>query len=315
MSLAAPAFLLLLALVPLGVLAQRSVARRRRRFAVRYPAALTVAAVAGQASPWPRRLSPALLALAVVAISIALARPHRAVAVPIEQASVVLIMDTSRSMLAEDVSPTRFEAARRAANRFIDRVPDRLQVGVVGFSSTAHTVLDPGLDREAARTTLLSLDPDGGTATGDALQVALDRIEARRGKGRRPPAAIILLSDGKWTAGSDPIPAARRAGQLKVPVYTVALGTPEGILPGGPFSPPTPVPPDPLTLRQISAASGGRAYQVDDADELEGIYQRLGSQIGTRKVKREATAAFAGAGLVLLLAGAAAGLRRRGVLP
>ena len=150
---------------------------------------------------------------------------------PVEKASVVLVTDESGSMSATDVDPSRLEAARSAAKSFLDRVPDKLLVGFVGFSSQTNAVVEPTLDRTPVESALDALQPDGATATGDALDAALDRLAARRGKdGKRAPAAVILLSDGKRTEGSDPLAAAQRAKQLGIPVSTVALGTADGVV-------------------------------------------------------------------------------------
>ncbi len=316
MSFAAPIFLLAALIVLLLAGAWLFERRRRRRYAVRFPGASVVAAVTGKTSAWRRRLPPALLALAACALAIALARPEATIAVPVEQASVVLVTDKSGSMSATDVAPSRLEAARRAAESFLDEVPDQLLVGLVGYATSTESVLEPTRDRDAVRATLGALQADGGTATGDALGAALDRLEARKGRdGRVAPAAIVLLSDGKTTQGGDPLEAAARARQLGVPVYTVALGTPDGVLPNGPMGQAVPVPPDPETLRAIAERSGGQAFEVEDAGELEGIYERLGSQIGTREEQREISAGFAAAGLLLLLGGVGTGLRWRGRLP
>ena len=316
MSFANPAFLAALAIVPIGALIYAQQRRRRKRYAVRFPAAPTLAAIAPAVPAWRRRVPPLLLAVAAASLAVALARPQKTVAVPIERASVVLITDSSRSMLADDVDPTRLEAATDAAENFVDRAPDKLQIGFVGFSTSPHTVIDPTVDHDTIRDAIGGLQADGGTATGDALIAALERLKVRRGKdGRRAPAAIILLSDGKTTVGTDPLEAARQARQLRIPVFTVALGTDGGILPGTSFQPPVSVPPDPETLRQIARLSGGRAYEVADSQELDRIYQSLGSKVGTKRETREATSAFAGAGLLLLLAGLATGLRWRGRLP
>ena len=133
------------------------------------------------------------------------------------------------------------------------------------------------------------------------------------GKTKRPPSAIILLSDGKTTEGSDPVEAAREAARLKIPVYTVALGTPDGVVPGGPAGY-IPVPPDPETLREMAQVSGGQAFEVDDGDELQGVYEKLGSSVGTRPEQREITAGFAGGGLILLLAAFGSSVYWRGRL-
>jgi Ca-activated chloride channel family protein len=316
MSFAAPVFLLALALVPLFAGAYLWQRRRRRRFAVRFPAAAVVAAVSARTPAWRRWLTPLLLGGAAVILTLALARPQATVAVPVERASVMLVTDASGSMRATDVAPTRLSAAQNAANSFLDRVPETLLVGFVSYSNSPDTVVEPSLDRVPVRSALTALQANGGTATGDALDAALDRLEARQTEdGEVAPAAVVLLSDGKTTAGGDPVQAARRAGALGIPIYTVALGTPDGVIYNGPYGGMLQVPPDPETLREIAEVSGGAAFRVDDADELDRVYERLGSQIGTRDERRDVSSAFAGAGLVLLLAGMGAGLRWRGRLP
>lgn len=316
MSFAAPAFLLLLLLVPLGAALALAARRRRRRFAVRFPAAASLAAVAGREGRVRRHLPGALLALAVAALALALARPERTVDVPVRQATIVLVTDASRSMLAEDVEPSRLDAARRAARRFLEDAPEALRVGLVGFSTIPHSVVAPTQDRAEVGAVLDGLVADGGTATGDAVAAALGTLEETedgRPTGTRPPAAIVLLSDGESREGRDPVGAAREAGRAGVPVYTVALGTADGVIPGGPLGV-TPVPPDPETLREMSRVSGGRAFTTADGDELSGIYEELGRQVGTKPERRELTAAFAGAGLLLLLGAAGLTARRRALV-
>ncbi|HVL97220.1 MAG TPA: VWA domain-containing protein [Solirubrobacteraceae bacterium] len=313
MRLGDPVNLLALLVIPLVLSVAILDRRRRRRYAIRFPGAAVLASVVGGRRSWRAFMPPLLLALSAAALAVALARPTATGAEPVEKASVVLVMDHSGSMDADDVAPTRIAAARDAANRFLDRVPEELLVGFVGYSEAPQIVVEPTTEHDTIRQALGALDADGGTATGDALNVALDRLEARRGKdGQIAPAAIVLLSDGKTTAGSDPVTAARRAGRLKIPVYTVALGTPNGVVVAGPFQQAIPVPPDPGTLREMARASGGSAYRVEDAGELDSIYQRLGSRIGVRRVRREVSAAFAGAGLLLLIGALGTGLRWRG---
>ena len=125
---------------------------------------------------------------------------------------------------------------------------------------------------------------------------------------------MILLSDGKRTEGSDPLVAAQRAKQLGIPISTVALGTAEGTV-AGPLGQEVPVPPDPDTLREISQITGGTFTETGDAGHLDDVYEKLGSKVGTKRVKRQVTSAFAAGGLVLLLAGLGTGLRWRGRLP
>ena len=255
----------------------------------------------------------ALFLAALAALSLALARPHATVAVPREQASVVLVTDVSRSMLADDVEPSRLDAARSAAQRFLEEVPDEARVGVVAFSTDPHTVEAPTDDRGEVEDVLDSLSADGGTATGDALATALGLVD-RGPATKRPPAAIVLLSDGETTTGRDPIPVARAAKSRHIPIHTVALGTEEGrvITPTGSL---IPVAPDPETMRQIARVSGGRAFQAENADDVSRIYENLGTQVATKKEDREITVAFAAGGGLLLAAAAALGLRATARLP
>jgi Ca-activated chloride channel family protein len=314
-SFAAPTFLLGLLAVPAAIALYLLHRRRARRYAVRFTGVPILAAVADRGSRLRRHVPAALFLLALAALAVALARPQTTVAVPERQASVILVTDASRSMRAKDVDPSRLEAAQRAGERFLDRVPSAVRVGLVGYSESPHTLESPTDDHGEVRDALDGLAADGGTATGDALTAALAMLDRKDSGKRRPPAAIVLLSDGKSTTGRDPIEVARIAGHRKVPVYTVALGTPEGVIPSSPFGGALPVPPDPESLRQIAKASGGRAFTVDQSRELNTVYERLGSRIGVHKQKREVTAGFAAGGIALLLAAAGLGVRRTGRLP
>jgi Ca-activated chloride channel homolog len=312
-----PAVLLALFAIPAIIGIYALAQRRRRRYAVRFTAVPVLAGVlaAGSVSRWRRHLPAALLLAALAALLVALAKPQTTVAVPVEKASVMLVTDQSGSMRADDVAPSRLAAAQQAARDFLGKVPKELQVGAVSFSDVPQSVSPPTTDREDVRSLIDGLNADGGTAAGDALQSALDALDDAGvgGKGR-PPAAIVLLSDGATTTGSDPVEVAREAGKRDIPIYTVALGTPDGTVPGG-FGGSIPVPPDPETLRAISKASGGTAYTANDADQLSGVYENLGSRLGTKQEEREITAVFAGGGLILLLGAAFAGLRTTGRLP
>jgi len=313
MSFQAPLFLAGLAGIPvlLGLLA---LARRRaHRYAVRLPSVPTLAAVVPATPRWRRWLPTALLCLALAGLVGALARPEASVAVPVERATVMLVMDGSGSMRAQDVAPTRLAAARRAAERFLERVPDELRAGFVGYSDAPHTVVRPTDERAEVLASLAALPADGGTATGDALAAALEALEGEPGE-RRPPAAIVLLSDGATTVGRDPAQVARAAARAGVPVHTVALGTADGVVetPDGRLQP---VPPDPEALREVSAISRGQAFAAEDADALDSVYERLGSQVGTRRETREVTVGFAAAGLALLAAAVGAARRLGGRLP
>jgi Ca-activated chloride channel homolog len=320
-SFASPIYLAALALVPLALAAHVIARRRARRYAVRFPAVSTLAPLLPRVSAWRRRLPLALFLAALAALGLALARPHATVAVPREQATIVLVTDVSRSMLAEDVNPSRLEAARAAAQRFLEEVPDAARVGVVAFSTDPHTLEPPSDDREEVEELIDGLSADGGTATGDALEAALemldeDREEDDEGRGNRgrPPAAVLLLSDGETTTGRDPTEVARIARRQNIPIHTVALGT-RGATIETPTGALIPVPPDPETMREIAERSGGRAFQAEDSDDLSRIYEGLGSRVASKTEKREITVAFAAGGGLLLAAAAAFGLRATARLP
>jgi Ca-activated chloride channel family protein len=315
-SFATPAWLFGLALVPLALLAYQASRRRGSRYAVRYTAVPALRAAAGTVPAWRRHLPAALALAALAALVLALAKPEKTVAVPVERASIMLVTDHSRSMSATDVSPDRLSAAQRAARTFLNTLPDQVRVGAVAFSDTPDAVQAPSSDHDDARRIVDGQVADGATATGAALEVAIDALKNDKQNGKRPPSAIVLLSDGKTTVPPDPVPVARTAGQLKIPIYTVALGTRDATVPNpNPFGTPLLVAPDPQTLRQIAQVSGGKAFTAEDSDSLKSIYKTLGSQLGTKTQKKQITATFAIGGLVLLLGAAVSSLRWAGRLP
>jgi Ca-activated chloride channel family protein len=305
MRFAQPLFLLALLLVPLGVVAYVRHERARRA------AAAAFAAPALQASLIPRRRRHVPLvayALALTVLILALAKPQTTVAVPVERASIMLTTDYSGSMQATDVPPSRLEAARAAANSFLDQVPAAVRVGLVAFNQAARLAESPTTDRDAVRNAISALQPSGGTATGEALAVSLGVLARQTdADGVRVPSAIILLSDGASVRGRPPQQLARRAKDLKIPIYTVTLGTAAGTIQvprdNGTMRT-VPVPPDPNESREVAAISGGRAFTADTAKNLSAVYQQLGSRIGYRNEQREITAAFSGGALALLAGGA-----------
>jgi len=300
MSFQQPLLLLALLAVPAAIALYLGAERRRGRRERAFAAPAVSASVLPRRPGWRRHVPPALGLIALAGLLAALARPQVSVAVPSEQASIVLAMDHSGSMAATDVQPSRLEATVAAGERFLEEVPDRVRVGGVVFDHRAEAVLTPTRDRAALRAALREkMRPSGGTATGDALATSLAMLEARGGReGKRPPAAVVLLSDGKSTHGRDPLPVADRARELGIPVYTVALGTDAGTLPDGER-----VPPDVDSLREIAERSGGRAFTAEQAGALREVYERLGSQVATERQDREVTAAFAGGALALLAFG------------
>jgi Ca-activated chloride channel family protein len=332
-SFATPAALIALVAIPVLAGLYWAEQRRRRAAAEAFAAAPLQPSVVPHQPGW-RRHAPMLAVGAALALLIgAAAMPQRTVAVPVERAAIMLATDISGSMTATDVRPSRLVAAERAAQRFVDAVPARVNVGVMTFNQGAQVLQSPTRDREAVRAAIAGQQPSGTTALGDAItaatkvlrppsasersaqgQAAPPQGDARRERRARrgPPAAVVLLSDGSSTRGRDPVEAAREARRLKVPVYTVSLGTADGTITRQRKDGTTvtePVPPDPQALERVARASGGRAYTAQSAGELNAVYEQLGSQVGRRDEQRQITSLFAGGGLVLLLAGIAMSVR------
>jgi Ca-activated chloride channel homolog len=316
MSFREPLLLAALVVVPLALLAYWLVQRRRRRYAVRYPAVDVLATVAGKARG---RHLPALLALlALTALAIALARPERTIAVEQRQGTVMLVHDTSGSMEATDVKPNRLSAARDAARTFAKSLPEEFRLGVISFNTRVEQLSEPTTDRAQVLRAIDALKVQGGTAMGDGVRLGINAIRtpvigADR-KPRRLPGAIVLLSDGASTKGEDPRKVAAVAKKLKIPIYAVALGTQNGRLKLRDGST-TPVPPDIATLESIARTTRGRFFTAPTERDLEAVYANLGRGLATREEKQEVTAAFAGGALALLLAGLVTGLLRNGRLP
>ncbi|MGI8844842.1 MAG: VWA domain-containing protein [Thermoleophilaceae bacterium] len=318
MSFGAPLHLLALVLVPLAIVAYAVYDRRRARRSAAFTGTATIASVAPDRAGWRRHAPIGLYALAFALLVVAFARPERTVAVPDGRAAVMLVTDKSASMRATDVRPERITAIRRAARRFLDDVPDEVKVGSVAFDSRVRRIEAPRIQRAAVRESIDALEASGGTATGDALEASMRSLERARGPRGRNPAALVLLSDGFSTSGADPIAVARKLKRRGIRVYTVALGTQAGTIEVERADGSTStrdVPPDRSSLREIASITGGRAYSVGDRVKLEEIYGRLGKEVGTRDVKRQVTAAFAGAALLLVGAGALTSLRLFGRLP
>lgn len=264
-----------------------------------------------------RYLPPLVLLVALVFMIVGVARPHATVRVPREEATIVLAMDVSRSMKATDIQPTRLDAARVAAKTFLDEVPEKFRVGVVSFATRAVVGVAPTEDRTLVTTALDTLKPGEGTAIGDAVALSLRVGQPRGQTAAVPPRAIVLISDGARDGGQvDPGDAAQLAKRRGVPVYSVLVGTPDGVveeeLTGG-FRRIIRVPPNPETLEQVAKTSGGEFFAAPDSAGLSRVYEELGSRLGTRNEDREVTDVFAGlaAALVLIAATISAVLFRR----
>jgi Ca-activated chloride channel family protein len=321
MSFTWPWALVALLLVPAALAAYLIVQRRPSRYAIAFPNLGVLESVVDRSTAWRRWVPPALFLLALTALAIALARPQVNVTVQREQATIVLAIDSSGSMLADDVRPTRLEAAKAAVRRFLAELPPKFRVGMLTFAADTQVVAPVTTDREVVGSSLEFLQPLRGTAIGDAVakaaEVARDAVGPRASRdlasvggpvaaptGPAPPAAVLLLSDGFQTAGLlQPLEGAARAKELGIPVYSIALGTDEGILDFG-FAGEErqiPVPPDRETLRAIANQTGGKYYDAPSAAALKAAYSDLGSILEGEPGKTEATFAFLAAAAVLAL--------------
>ena len=315
MSFAWPLALWGFALVALALVAYLVAQRRRRRYVVRFTNLSLLENIVPNSPRWRRHVPAALTLLSLSALIVGMARPQIAIAVPREKATVILAMDSSGSMTATDVQPTRMAVARKAASSFVEGLPDGFQVGVVSFSDQADVVVPPTTDRDEVISALGALQADNGTALGDAIARSVDLGVTTLGEDRtkasndETPLIVLALSDGANTTGDfEPLEAAQKAADAGVPVYTVALGTAEGTVQGPDGYGGTRtirVPPDPETLRAIAERTGGRFFEAADEQALRSVYDEIGSQVGTETEHRELTVAFTAAGAALLLVGAA----------
>jgi Ca-activated chloride channel family protein len=308
MSFESPLYLLALALVP--VLAAGYVLHQRRRegFAKRFASPALLPNVVDRAPGRRRHLPLAILLVALAAMIIGVARPHASVTVRREQATVILALDTSRSMKADDVRPTRLAAARRAAKAFLRQIPAKYRVGVISFGTRALVSVPPTRDRSLVKTGLNELRPGEGTALGDAVALAVKLGRKQRTKdGHLPPESVLMISDGARDGGrTTPEAAAKQAKAAHVAVYTVLVGTEEGTitvtLTGG-LRQVIRVPPSPDTLRQVAETTGGRMFTAPNDSRLRDVYEQLGSRLGHRTQDREVSDLFAGGSAALMLLG------------
>jgi Ca-activated chloride channel family protein len=332
MTFASPELLLVLLLVPLALALYLLVQRRRAKYVVRFTNVDLLSNLVPRAPRWRRHVPTALYLGAIAALAIALARPSAVLNVPREEATVMLAMDVSRSMIATDVSPTRLDAAKQAAETFVKQLPAGFRVGLVAFSTDARLVVAPTTDRAQVQQALDNLQADGGTALGDAIVVSLQATADARttsattgtpapspsptasptpsaDPAQPPLVATVLLSDGANSTGStEPLDAASQAAAANMPVYTIALGTQDGTVDvqdpqTGPMRT-LDVPPDTETLAAIAETTSGRFFEAPSSQDLAQIYESLGSKVGFTQQEQEVTQWFAAAALILVLGGA-----------
>jgi Ca-activated chloride channel family protein len=296
----------LLALVPVAAVAAAYVWRQRHRraTAIRFSNVELLRVLAPAGLGWRRHLAAAAFLLSLVALSGAMARPAVDRPEPLERATVILAIDVSLSMEADDVAPNRLDAAQRAAVTFTEQLPSRYNLGLVAFARTANVLVAPVKDRVAVTAAIRGLVLAEATATGEAVFTSLEAIRTVPADGATgpPPARIVLLSDGFRTYGRSVQEAAAAAVEAQVPVSTIAFGTDDGVVEIEGQRQRVPV--DRASLEELAEATGGRYYEAASADELRQVYEDMGSSVGHRVVPREITRWFLGAALVLALTAA-----------
>jgi Ca-activated chloride channel family protein len=312
----APLYLLLLLVLPALAGLYWLSQRRRQRYAIRFTNVQLLRQVMGPGPSARRHLPPILFLLGVTALLLAMAGPAATLRVPTNQVSVMLCIDVSGSMQASDVQPTRLDAARSAAQTLIDNLPGNARVGLVSFSDVTTVAAPLNENHDAVKNALGTLQPNGGTAIGDGVEVALRQLVAggavHRTPSGRPTAMIVLLTDGASNTGEDPLQAAADAKSAGVPVQSIGVGSRDqntylgGRLIGGV---------DEQALQQISSTTGGHYYFANEAGQLQQIYSNLGSQFGWRLRHLDLTLPVMGLGAAILLVGGLLSLRWFRLLP
>jgi Ca-activated chloride channel family protein len=296
------------------------VQRTRKQYAVRFTNVALLDAVAPKRPGWRRHVTAIAFVIAIASTVVAFARPTHDEKVPREKATVVLAIDTSLSLEATDVAPSRIEAAKSAAVQFLDAVPATINIGLVSFDGTARIAVEPTTDRDKVRNAIERLQLHQGTAIGEAIFASLDAIDSLKtqtdGVDDAVPARIVLMSDGETTVGRPNEAAVQQATKADVPVSTIAFGTDEGeIVIPGPDGGPVSVPVNKTALRDIADATGGSFFAAASEAQLAKVYEDIGSSIGFTLEPREITMWFVGFALLAMTVTAALSLAWTNRLP
>ena len=296
-----PGRLLILLVIPLLVLAYIFASRRKNRRGMRFTNTSMLDVVVPKQSQWRRHLAVALSLLSLVTLTAAFARPKTEVDVPRERATVVLVLDASLSMQATDVQPTRLDAAKEAAVAFVNQLPEKYNIAVVSMAGTAAVLVPPTTAHNTVENAIRSIRLQDSTAIGEGIATGLSALRQAPKDPNDPnavaPGAIVLLTDGKNTAGRAPLQAAADARAAEVPVYTIAYGTENGYVELDGKREPVPV--DHQTMQEIAELTEGRYFAAATPEELRTVYENIGSSVGYEKADREVTSRFAGYGLAL----------------
>ncbi len=276
---------------------------RRTTYAVRFTNLELLGTVAPRRPGWRRHATAGVFLASISVFVLAFAQPARDEQVPRERATVIMAIDTSLSMEATDVAPSRLEAAQNAALDFVDVLPDKINLGLVTFNGNAVVRVPPGTDREPVIRAIENLELGEATAIGEAIFTSLDAVDSvpPDEEGTRPPARIVLMSDGETTVGRPNEVAVEAALKADVPVSTIAFGTDEGTI-EVPETGIIPVPVNEEALGDIADQTGGAAFTAETADELTAVYEDIGTSVGYETEEVEITSVFVGLGLVLMMA-------------
>jgi Ca-activated chloride channel family protein len=326
MSFIWPVMLLLLLLIPLCIWLYMRLQQQRRRLAASYGGFGLLREAAGRELGQRRHIPPALFLAGLTILLLAMARPQAVVSLPRIEGTIILGFDVSGSMAADDLKPTRMEAAKTAARQFVEQQPSTVQIGIVAFSDGGFAVQTPTNDQEAILATINRLTPQRGTSLGHGILASLNTIAALTTEPAPPftgdstptsaptstpvpagtylPAAIILLTDGENNAEPDPLAAAQIAADRGVRIYSVGIGSAAGTtLHVEGFTVHTRL--DEATLQQISQLTDGAYYNAQSEEDLRAIYENLNPQLVIKPENMEVTSIFAGAGIFILLIGGA----------
>jgi Ca-activated chloride channel family protein len=272
---------------------------RKRSYAVRFSNIELLAKISAKGPGWRKHLPAAILLAGLLVMSTGMARPAIDTKQPTERATVVLALDASLSMQAKDVSPTRFEAMKKASLQFVDELPQQYNLGLVTFSKAANVAVSPTKDRNQVKSAIKGMELDRSTALGEAVFSSLQAIQSvpPDGSNEPAPARILLLSDGYRTSGRLVEDGAKAAKDAKVPVSTIAFGTDQGTV--NIDGETTEVPVDRETLSQTAKTTGGKFYEAASISDLKDVYKDMGSSIGHRTVAVEIAQWFIGIALIL----------------
>ena len=273
----------------------------RRRRKARPHAITNLERVLPKQQAWKRHVAVGAAVLALAALNVAFAQPKGEVDVPRERATVVITLDVSRSMIAQDVAPNRLDAAKAAARDFLQLLPVGFNVALVSFAGTPAVVVPPTMDRGVVGAAIDNLQVAPSTAIGEGIYSSLDAMAQAPADPAHPddpaPGAIVLLSDGYTNVGRPSDQAAGEAKKQKIPIYTIAYGTANGYVESNGRREPVPV--NPAELAQIARISGGKAFTAGSSGELKDVYSSIAKSVGYVKVDQEVTEQYAGYALAL----------------